>query len=120
MAKDDCVFLGEEITPDPAQVGGRSIKLWCKRAPAEDSTGIPYGLPCFDCDTGLPICEGYISKTMCSHRWTGCDDLVFVRGKNKGAIADVFCMECNCNMGAFVDEQGHIILHSISEVGFNE
>lgn len=61
--EDDCSFLGERITPDSQQVNGISIKLWCKRPRTElDSQGLPFDLPCFDCGTGLPMCEGYVPK----------------------------------------------------------
>lgn len=49
------------------------------------------------------------------HNWQGCDDMVFIAGPNKGSAADIFCTECD--MGAFTDEQGNVIPHSISEVG---
>ena len=52
------------------------------------------------------------------HTWAGCDDLVFIAGPNKGSNADIFCV--NCDMGAFTDEQGNVIPHSIAEVGFRE
>ena len=53
-----------------------------------------------------------------THIWEGCDDLVFVAGTNRGSAADVFCSATGCDMGAFTDEQGNVISHSIAEVGF--
>jgi len=52
------------------------------------------------------------------HIWEGCDDLIFISGKNKGSAADIFCTENDCNKGAFTDEHGHAIINSIAEVGF--
>jgi len=54
-----------------------------------------------------------------NHKWEGCDDLVFLEGENIGSSADVFCTEEGCEMGAFTDEAGRIIIHSIARVGFN-
>jgi hypothetical protein len=51
------------------------------------------------------------------HFWLGCDDLVFIAGKNAGSSADVFCRLCD--MGAFTDEQG-VIPHSIAKVGLKD
>ena len=52
----------------------------------------------------------------CEHKWEGADDMRFVAGSAKGSSADVFCMLCD--MGAFTDEQGNVIPHSIAKVGF--
>lgn len=54
------------------------------------------------------------------HQWEGCDDLVFTKGKNKGSSADVFCTTTKCDKGGFTDEQGKVIPHSITTVGFEE
>jgi hypothetical protein len=60
------------------------------------------------------------NKNMMKHKREGCDDLVFVDGENKGSSADVFCVINECDMGAFTDEHGNVIPHSIAKVGFKE
>jgi hypothetical protein len=107
-------------------------KAWAPRAPCgEGVVSVKYR--CKNC------CRGYSSKNEdhqrcecglilelelipenrgCQHFWLGCDDLVFISGENKGSSADVHCEQCD--MGAFTDEQGNVIPHSISEVGFQK
>ncbi len=54
------------------------------------------------------------------HKWEGCDDLIFVSGKNKGSSADVFCIVDECETGALTNELGNVIPHSIAKVGLKE
>ncbi len=53
----------------------------------------------------------------CRHEWEVADDMVFTKGKNTGSSCDVFCDKCH--MGAFLDEQGNVILSSIAQCEIN-
>ena len=61
---------------------------------------------------------GMNMEERCKHNWQSADNMRFVAGNNNGASADVFCTLCD--MGAFTDEHGIVIPHSIAEVGFRE
>lgn len=64
--------------------------------------------------------SGKMVQTKHEHTWAGCDDMVFVEGENNGSSADVFCIDYNCEYGAFTDEHGNVIPHSIAKVGLHE
>jgi len=57
-----------------------------------------------------------MGETIHQHKWEGCNDLMFIVGEHKGFGADVLCI--GCNMGAFTDVHGNVILHSVEKAGF--